>query len=266
MIGVFDSGLGGLSVFKQFLKLLPEYDYIYLGDNARMPYGDKSQKVVYQYTCEAIDFLANKNCQLIIIACNTASSLALRKIQQEYLPKKYPKIKVLGVVRPLSEYAANSKHKKIAIIGTRGTINSKSYEQEIKKINPKKKLKAVATPLLVPIIEEGWQNKIESNKIIKNYLKPINSWDAEELILGCTHYPFIINQIKKAVTKTQVPNPGKIVALSFKDYLSRHPELLIEKKKKPSRQFFVSDKNKTYKKLAERFLNKKITHLEEVKL
>lgn len=266
MIGVFDSGLGGLSVFKQFLKLLHEYDYIYFGDNARVPYGDKSQNTVYQYTCEAIDFLASKGCQLIIIACNTASSLALKKIQQEYLPKKYPKLKVLGVVRPLAEYVADSKHQKIAVIGTRGTINSGVYEQEIKKINPKKKIKAIATPLLVPIIEEGWQNKVESTEIIKNYLAPINSWGAEELILGCTHYPFIINQIKKVVSKTKVPNPGKIVALSLKDYLSRHPELLIEKKKKATKQFFVSDKNKTYKKLAEKFLNQKIKHFEEIKL
>jgi glutamate racemase len=266
MIGVFDSGLGGLSVFKELIKALPEYNYIYLGDNARLPYGDKSPKTVYQYTCEAIDFLVSQKCQLIIIACNTATSLALRKIQQEYLPKKYPNIKVLGVVRPLAEYAASSKNKKIAVIGTKGTINSRAYEKEIKKLNPEKKIKSIATPLLVPIIEEGWQNKKESLEIIKNYLKPINSWGAEELILGCTHYPFILNKIKRLTKKTKIVNPGKIVALSLKDYLIRHTEIKISQSKKAKQLFFVSDKNNTYKKLAERFLGKKISHLTEIKL
>ncbi|MBI4779383.1 glutamate racemase, partial [Candidatus Falkowbacteria bacterium] len=189
MIGVFDSGFGGLTVLKEFLRVLPYYNYIYLGDNARAPYGNKSDEAVYNYTREAVDFLFKQGCELIIIACHTASAKALRKIQQEYLPEKHPDKRVLGVVVPMVEEAVNlSRYHKLGVIGTTATINSGAYKKELEKLNDGLEIFQQACPLLVPLVEEGWTEKPEAKMILKNYLRPLKVKEIDTLILGCTHY------------------------------------------------------------------------------
>ncbi|PIT95115.1 glutamate racemase [Candidatus Falkowbacteria bacterium CG10_big_fil_rev_8_21_14_0_10_39_9] len=268
MIGIFDSGLGGLSVFKYFLKKLPQFNYIYLGDNARVPYGGKSQEVIYEYTKEAIDFLFSQGANLIIIACNTASAEALKKIQQEYLPQKYPHQKVLGVIRPLAEAASqNKKLTRVGVIGTKATISSNVYKTEIKKLNPQIKVFQLSTPLLVPLIEEGWAHKPETKNILKSYLTPLKTKHLDALILGCTHYPFMLSEAKKIMGRScLVPNTGRIIAQSLKDYLKRHLELELTPVFKPTINFYTTDDVKQFKKVGEKFLGQKITKIKKITL
>lgn len=266
MIGVFDSGVGGLTVLKDLLKELPDHNYIYLGDNARVPYGDKSQETIYGYTKEAMDFLFAKGCKLIIIACNTASSKALRRIQQEYLPERYPGKKVLGVVRPLAEKVASGYHKKVGVIGTRATIDSGVYPIEINKIDPDIKVKQLATPLLAPLIENGWTGNPETKAIVKRYLEAFKDENIQSLIPACTHYEFLIDIIREIMGDCEVCDPGNIIALSLKSYLERHPELDIEKVRDPDTVFYTTDSGKIFKDLGEKFLNREIKNISEIKL
>lgn len=265
-IGVFDSGLGGLTVLRHILKTLPQYNYIYLGDNGRVPYGNKSQALIYEYTKEAVDFLYNKGCRLIIVACNTASAQALRRIQQEYLPKKYPRLKVLGVIRPLAEAAAKHKDfKRIGVIGTSATINSKSYIKEMKHLKPGLQIYQQAAPLLVPLIEEGWTHKAETFSILKKYLQNLKNKKIEMLILACTHYPILIKEVHQIMgEQCFIPNTGTIVAKSLKQYLQRHPELNLDKNKKASRLFYTSDDPKKFFTLGKKFLPRGIKTVEKI--
>lgn len=261
MIGIFDSGLGGLIAFKEIKKLLPDYSYIYLGDTARSPYGNRSQKAVYEFTEKAVDFLFKKGCKLIIIACNTASSEALRKLQQEYLPQLKDKSKnVLGVVRPLVEEAVEiSKTKRIGIVGTKATIFSNVYEKELKKIDPKSKVFQQACSLLVPLIEEAWHKRPETKKILKKYLWHLKNKNIDTLILGCTHYPILLKEFQKIMGhRVQVLDSSKIIAEKLKDYLFCHPEInkVLEQKKK--REYLVTDLNQNFEKMAKKILDKKI--------
>ena len=171
MIGIFDSGLGGLTVMQALIGRLPDYDYLYLGDNARAPYGNKSAAAIFAYTRQAVGFLFARGCKLVILACNTASAEALRRIQQEYLPQAYPDKRVLGVVIPICEAAvASSRFGRIGVIGTRATINSGVYERELLKLRPGLEIYSEPAPLLVPLVEEGWTGKPETNMILKKYL------------------------------------------------------------------------------------------------
>jgi len=266
LIGVFDSGLGGLSVLKKFLSDVPGYSYIYLGDNARVPYGNKSPETIYNYTIEAVDFLFRQNCHLVIIACNTASAQALRRLQREWLPKHYPNRRVLGVIKPLAESTATSNFKKVGIIGTTATINSDAYPREINELNSKIKVYSEAAPLLVPLIEEGRLNNPETKLILKSYLAPLQNKKIDALILACTHYPHLENEIKKIIGKNvAVPDTGKIIATSLKDYLSRHRELKIIKGKTKA-TFYTTDNPKMFKDLAEKFLNQKIKSVRQIEL
>jgi glutamate racemase len=197
MIGIFDSGYGGLTVFKEIKKLLPQYSYIYLGDNLRAPYGGRSQEAVYQFTEQAVDFLFKQGCQLVIIACNTASAEALRKLQQEWLPKHYPNNHVLGVIRPVVEEAVKqSKSGKIGVVGTKATVESQSYVKELKKQKTDVEVVQQACPLLVPLVEEGWLKKPETRMIIKKCLRPLKDHQIDILILGCTHYPLLMKEFE----------------------------------------------------------------------
>jgi len=255
-IGVFDSGLGGLTVLKAFLKELPQYDYVYFGDNARVPYGNRSPEVIYQFTKEAIDFLVEKNCQLIIIACNTSTSTSLRKIQREYLPKKYPHIKVLGIIRPVIEkITLDEKPKKIGVIGTKATVNSQAFIREIKKTLPKVEIYQQACPLLVPYIEDSMKNKKVLQLLLQEYLSPLIKKKITHLILGCTHYEIIKKEIKEIVGENvEVITEGKIAALKLRDYLLRHREIEKKLSKNSQVEYHFSDKNSDYKKLMEVFL------------
>ena len=268
-IGVFDSGLGGISVLKKFLTELPDYHYLYLGDTARVPYGDKSPDIIYNYTIQAVDFLFKQGCNLVIIACNTASAQALRRLQQEWLPKNYPQRRVLGVIKPLAEACAKNKNtKKIGVIGTNATINSGAYTRELNELNPKLKVYEQAAPLLVPLIEEGKINNPATKLILDSYLVPLKKKKIDTLVLACTHYPFLKNEIKKIVgSKVLIYNTGKIIALSLKDYLKRHPELkIVNLESRANCDFYTTDNTETFKHLAEKFLAKKINKIRQIKL
>lgn len=237
-IGVFDSGLGGLTILKAILAKLPQYDYIYFGDNARVPYGNKSKEIIYRYTKQAIDFLAKKNCSLIIIACNTVSAAALRRIQREYLPKKYPNIKILGVIRPTVEEAATNGSHRLGVIGTKATIKSGAFVREIKKLNSKIRVYQLVTPLLVPLIEKT--GKVPDS-VLEKYLKPLKNKGIDDLILGCTHYELVQKDIQRIMGKNiKVITEGKIVAKKLEDYLNRHPEIEQKLSKKRKRIYHTT--------------------------
>ncbi len=269
MIGVFDSGFGGLTIFKELVKQLPEYDYIYLGDSARAPYGNRSQELIFKFTKQAVEYLfkplhqifggGKQGCELIILACNTASAEALRRIQQEWLPKNFPQKRVLGVIRPTVEEAVKmTKNNKIGVIGTEATISSRSYIREIQNLNPKIKIFQRACPLLVPIIEAGEHNQEGIDLILKKYLKPLIKKDIDTLILGCTHYPIIKDKIKKITGQIQLISQEEIIGPKLIDYLKRHPE--IEKKlgKFKKRIFLTTDLTDKFQKLGSQFFGKKI--------
>lgn len=253
MIGVFDSGFGGLTILAELTKKLPQYQYIYLGDNARAPYGNKSEDTIYENTREAVNFLFKRGCRIIIIACNTASAKALRRIQREYLPKNYPERRVLGVIIPAAENIAELSLKnknfspRIGLIATTATVNSSAYEKEIKKLLPKAKILARACPLLVDLIEENWLHHPETKMILSRYLKPLQKLKPDYLLLGCTHYPFLLNKIRGLVSKnTALFNPPPIVAAKLEDYLHRHPEIEKKLKRKKRVVYYTTDKEKKF--------------------
>jgi glutamate racemase len=260
MIGVFDSGYGGLTVLKAFLEKLPEYDYLYLGDSARAPYGNKSLKVVYEYTRQAVEFLFRQGAVLIVLACNTASVKALRKIQQEWLPVHQPDRRVLGVVIPLAEAAVEaSRQGRIGVIGTRATVESRVFEQELHKLNPDLTVFERACPLLVPLVEEGWVGRPETNMILKKYVRPLKSTAIDTLILGCTHYPFLKKDIERIMGKNcRVLDAPAIVADKLADYLHRHFEIEERLSSSGNRNFYTTDDPERFRTFGEAFLGRKI--------
>ena len=259
-IGIFDSGFGGLNIMKGIAKELPEYDYIYLGDTARVPYGNRSREIIYEFTKQAVDFLFSKNCELIIFACNTASSDALRRIQQEYLPSQYPGKKVLGVIIPAVEFAVTkTKNKRIGIVATEGTVSSESFIRELLKIDRDIKIYQNACPLLVPIIEAGEHNSKIVDVLLKKYLKPLIDKKIDTLILGCTHYGILESRIRKIVGKdVNVISEEKIVAKKLKDYLLRHSEIEKKLTKNRMRDFYSTDLTEKFDILGSKFFGNKI--------
>lgn len=256
-IGVFDSGLGGLVIAHSLIEAMPEYDYIYLGDTLHLPYGEKKTSEIYEYTKTAIDFLFAQDAALIIIACNTATAAALRKIQQEYLPKTYPGKNVLGIIRPTIEAACQNITGPIGLIATRSTINSKSYEEEIKKVAPTAEIIALSTPLLVPFLEAG--NYEKACQTLPDYLAPFIAAKAGSLILGCTHYPLLKTVARNLLpSEVSVISQDEIIAESFKDYLIRHPEYASKLSKNGSRSFFVTGNGQNSKETAARFFSSPI--------
>jgi len=265
-IGIFDSGLGGLSILKELIKTLPEYNYVYLGDNARVPYGGRSPELVYEFTTHALKFLFAKNCQLIILACNTASATALRRIQHEFVPRLYHDRKVLGVIRPAIEVIEQAEIRRVGVIGTYATIRSGSFIKEIHKINPKIKVWQNPAPLLVPIIEENEIKWEGLNLILTKYLKPLLKHKIDGLILGCTHYGLIEKQVQQAVGKhIQIIYQGKVVAKKLKQYLNKHQEIDQKLGKQSRYQFYVTDLNPRYRQMAKIFFAKSIS-LQQIRL
>jgi glutamate racemase len=261
-IGIFDSGFGGLTVFKSIAKKLPQYDYIYLGDNARSPYGDHAFETVYQYTLECVEWLFAKGCPLVILACNTASAKALRNIQQLDLPMKYPNHRVLGVIRPSAEVIGNySKTKHIGVMGTRGTVNSNSYAIEINHFFPDVNVHQQACPMWVPIIENAEHLSAGADFFVKEYIQDLlqKSNEIDCVLLACTHYPLLIPKITQHLPKhIKVISQGEIVANSLVDYLNRHPELADKLDKNYKRAFYTSGDVSVFDERASMFMGEQI--------
>jgi glutamate racemase len=243
-IGVFDSGYGGLTVFKSIAKLLPQYDYVYLGDNARAPYGNRSFKTIHQYTWECVQDLFEMGCPLVILACNTASAKALRTIQQQDLKNEDASKRVLGVIRPTAEVIGNyTQTKEIGVLGTKGTVQSGSYSLEIANFFPEVKVYQQACPLWVPLIENGEYDKPGADYFVQKYLEQIlaQSANIDTLLLACTHYPLLEDKIRAYLPDhIQVVSQGDIVAQSLSNYLQRHPEMESKLTKNGQQQFFTT--------------------------
>jgi len=258
-IGVFDSGYGGLTVLKDFLEQLPQYDYIYLGDNARTPYGTRSFKTVYKYTLQAVKKLFELDCQLVILACNTASAKALRSIQQNDLQKIAPTRRVLGVIRPTVESIANyTKTNNVGILGTPGTVASNSYVLEIEKIHSHINVFQQECPMWVPLVENNEHNEDGADFFIKKYIDLLfqKNEKIDTIILGCTHYPLLINKIQKYVPKdVKIISQGEIVAPSLLNYLSRHQEIDTFLTKNGQIKFYTTDSTDLFDQKSTIFLN-----------
>ncbi len=243
-IGIFDSGYGGLTVFRSILDALPGYDYIYFGDNARAPYGNRSFQTIHQYTWDCVQWLLEQGCPLIILACNTASAKALRTIQQRDLQNAGPNKRVLGVIRPTAEVIGNyTQTGQIGVLGTRGTVQSGSYLTEISHFFPDIKVYQQACPLWVPLVENGEHDKPGTDYFVKSYLDQImaQSPGIDTLLLACTHYPLLQDKIKAYLpANVNVVVQGDIVAQSLVDYLQRHPEIEGKLTKNAGRQFFTT--------------------------
>ena len=259
-IGVFDSGYGGLTVLKEFIELLPQYDYYYLGDNARAPYGPRSFETVYQYTLEAVKKLFNLGCHLVILACNTASAKALRSIQQNDLPNIAPERRVLGVIRPSVE--AIGEHLitgNIGVLGTRGTVMSESYMLEIKKLYPDVKVVQEACPMWVPLVENNEYDKPGSDYFVQKNINSLLSKSKyiDNVILACTHYPLLEKKIRQFLpSNINLISQGKIVAQSLKNYLHRHPEIDNKCTKSSVYKFFTTDSPEIFKQYGKIFCDR----------
>lgn len=263
-IGVFDSGYGGLTILKEVIRVLPQYNYVYLGDNARAPYGTRSFEVVYQYTDEAVRKLFDMGCRLVILACNTASAKALRTIQQVDLPQLAPDRRVLGVIRPSVEaLACCSSNGHIGILATRGTVVSGSYPMEIEKLYGRDKfhITQLACPMWVPLVEN---NELEGNGaeyFIKKYLEQLFQQDPEidTLVLGCTHYPLLRRLIARFVpSHVRIIGQGHIVAESLANYLLRHPEMEGKLERTGKVSYYTTDKVELFEQMARIFMGHEI--------
>lgn len=261
-IGVFDSGYGGLTILRQFRQLMPQYDYLYLGDNARAPYGPRSFEIVYEFTLQAVKKLFSMGCHLVILACNTASAKALKSIQEKDLPQLDPERRVLGVIRPTAECVGNiTRTRHIGIVATQGTINSESYPLEIHKLFPDIVVTGEACPMWVPLVEN---NEFDSpgadyfvQKRIGNLLR--KDPDIDTIILGCTHYPLLLNKILKYTPRTiKIIPQGDYVAASLKKYLQRHEEIEQNCTKKGTCRFLTTESVDKFEESASIFLRDKI--------
>ena len=261
-IGVFDSGYGGLTILKEIRKRLPQYDYLYLGDNARNPYGTRSFEIVYEFTLQAVKALFERGCHLVILACNTASAKALRSIQQNDLPMLDPSRRVLGVIRPTVEALPEvtlSKH--IGLLATPGTVKSNSYSLELQKLAPDLKLTEHACPMWVPIVENNEINTPGADYFIE---KDVNALlrkdpDIDTIVLGCTHYPLLAEKIQSYVPENvKVICQGPLIADSLANYLTRHPEIESRLSNRASTTYLTTEHTDKFDSLASLFLGKPV--------
>lgn len=258
-IGVFDSGYGGLTILREIRKLLPQYDYMYLGDNARAPYGTRSFDVVYEFTRQAVMSLFERGCHLVVLACNTASAKALRSIQQKDLPGLDPDRRVLGVVIPTVEALGGiTRNGNIGVLGTPGTISSGTYDIEIAKFFPQFRTVSVECPMWVPLVENKEFDSPGADFFVEKYVEQLfeQEPDIDTVILGCTHYPLLIEKIRKQVgDRAQIVTQGELVASSLADYLRRHPEMDAKCTKNGSCTYLTTENPVKFTELAEIFLN-----------
>lgn len=262
-IGIFDSGFGGLTILKEIEKALPAYDYLYLGDNARAPYGNRSFETIRAYTLQAVKWFFAHNCNLVILACNTASAKALRTIQQSDLPQMDPDRRVLGVIRPVTEcIGAFSQSRHIGIFGTTGTVDSRSYQIEINNYFPDLTVTQEACPMWVPLVENGEAESSGADYFITQHTHTLCSADPaiDAVILGCTHYPLLEKKIKAALPEhITVISQGEIVAKSLVTYLMRHPEIESRCSKEATRTFFTTEKAAIFERSAATFYGRSIS-------
>ena len=267
-IGVFDSGYGGLTILKEIVAKLPQYDYVYLGDNARAPYGPRSFETVYQYTLQCVEWFFKQKCSLVILACNTASAKALRTIQQNDLPAIDIDKRVLGVIRPTTEIIGDiTKNNNVGILGTQGTVLSNSYPIEIAKFFPDIEVFQQACPMWVPLIENNEHNAAGANYFIEKDIRKLldQSPDIDTILLACTHYPLLINKIKQFIPNhISILSQGEIVANSLANYLIKHPEIETNCTRKGELSFFTTDSAQDFDNHAESFFGQPIksTHIE----
>jgi glutamate racemase len=261
-IGIFDSGYGGLTVLKDIMAKMPGYDYLYLGDNARAPYGSRSFETVYRYTLECVTWFFNQGCPLVVLACNTASAKALRTIQQHDLPSLAPGKRVLGVIRPTTEVIGTfTKTNNVGILATSGTVLSGSYPIEIEKFFPGLNVFQEACPLWVPLIEANEFDKPGADYFVRQHINNIfsKSGKIDTLLLACTHYPVLKNKIEKLLPKgVTLLWQGEIVARSLVDYLHRHPEMDEQCSKNGRQTFFTTDSTEDFDNHASTFFGKAV--------
>ncbi len=262
MIGVFDSGYGGLTILKEFVRQLPQYDYCYFGDNARTPYGTRSFETVYRYTLECVKHLFGQGCQLVILACNTASAKALRTIQQRDLPLIDPDRRVLGVIRPSAEAVGNyTRSGHVGILGTVGTVQSLSYPIEINKLNPHIQVFQEACPMWVPLVENDEYRHAGADYFVKQHIDRLmqQSPDIDTIVLACTHYPLLLDKIVQFTPPhVRILSQGNIVATSLADYLRRHPEMDRRLEKNQVRIFQTTDSPEMFDHHASIFFGEKV--------
>ncbi|MCQ2606619.1 MAG: glutamate racemase [Bacteroidales bacterium] len=268
-IGVFDSGFGGLSILKEIRRVLPEYSYMYLGDNARAPYGTRSFDTVYKYTLQAVAKLFEMDCNLVILACNTASAKALRNVQQKDLHKFGPDKRVLGIIRPCTELAHTfTKNKNIGIVATKGTVTSQSYEIEIQKFYPDLTITSHACPMWVPLVENGEYASDGADFFVKKEIDSLleQNPNIDALLLGCTHYPLLLPKIRKYLPEhISIIQQGNIVAESLQTYLLNHPAMEQSLVKNGAIQFFTTDSCETFNTIGSHFLQEEI-HSQSINL
>lgn len=267
-IGVFDSGYGGLTILKEIRQLLPQYDCIYLGDNARAPYGPRSFEVVYRFTLEAVRYLFSQGCRLVILACNTASAEALRTIQQNDLPKIDPTRRVLGVIRPTVERLGElSRSGNIGVLGTKGTVRSQSYDMEIAKLYPSFTTTSEACPMWVPLVENHEATSPGADYFIDKYISALLSQNRQidTILLACTHFPILYPKIRQRVNEAiNVVCQGEIVAESLADYLKRHPEMETRCSKGGTCRYLTTENPQSFSSLARIFLDQpvEVSHID----
>lgn len=261
-IGVFDSGYGGLTVLSEMVKALPQYDYLYLGDNARAPYGTRSFETVYRYTLQCVEWLLKQNCPLIILACNTASAKALRSIQQADLQRLHPTAKVLGVLRPTTEVIGKfTNTNSIGILATTGTVQSRSYEIEIEKFFPEVNIEQEACPMWVPLVENNEHLSDGADYFVQKHISNILSRakNIDTLLLACTHYPLLKEKIEKHLPAgVTLLSQGEIVADSLRDYLQRHPEIETKLSREGKRLFYTTDAAEDFTNKASLFFGERV--------
>jgi len=267
-IGVFDSGYGGLTILRDMRRLLPQYDYLYLGDNARAPYGNRSFDLVYRFTLQSVKALFKNGCRLVILACNTASAKALRTIQQRDLPHIDPTRRVLGIIRPTVEILdtlSNSRH--VGIMGTCGTIGSKSYDIETAKLHPDFTINGHACPMWVPLVENGEASRPGADYFVKQEIDALMEQDPliDAIILACTHYPLLIDKIRQYTPAgVNIVTQGEIVARSLSDYLGRHPEIASRCSMTGTARYLTTENAERFTDMASMFMGETITatHIE----
>lgn len=261
-IGVFDSGYGGLTILKEIRRRLPQYDYIYLGDNARAPYGTRSFELIFDFTRQAVEKFFSLGCHLVVIACNTASAKALRSIQQQVLPLKAPDRRVLGVIRPTVEVLGSETHSgHVGLLATPGTVNSHSYLLEVEKLNPEMKITEKDCPMWVPLVETGEASGPGADYFVEKYISEILDADPEidTLILGCTHYPILLPKIRQFTPENiRILPQGELVAGSLADYLKRHPEIETKCTRGGSLQYLTTETPEKFNCLASLFMEQPV--------